>query len=70
VESCNLCVHRVDKGGTPACVEACAAAGHKAILFGDLNDPASEISQRIAAVATRQLRADLNLGTGVRYAGI
>ena len=70
VESCTLCVHRIDRDQLPACVEACAAAGHKAILFGDLNDPASEISQRIAAVATRQLRADLNLGTGVRYAGI
>ena len=70
VESCTLCVHRIDRDQLPACVEACAAAGHKAILFGDLNDPASEISQRIAAVASRQLRADLNLGTGVRYAGL
>jgi len=70
VESCTLCVHRIDRGGTPACVEACAAAGHKAILFGDLNDPASEIAQRVAAVASVQLRADLRLDPGVRYQGI
>ncbi|MEQ1714275.1 MAG: sulfate reduction electron transfer complex DsrMKJOP subunit DsrO, partial [Hyphomicrobium sp.] len=70
VESCTMCVHRVDAGGTPACVEACAAAGHGAMMFGDLNDPASEISKRIATYATRQIRADLGLDPGVRYQGI
>src|SRR5512140_447877 len=39
VESCTLCVHRIDRDQAPACVEACAATGRKAILFGDLNDP-------------------------------
>ena len=70
VESCTLCVHRVDAGGTPACVEACAASGHGAMLFGDLNDPASEIAKRIAQYPTRQVRADLGLDPGVRYQGI
>lgn len=70
VEGCTLCVHRIDKGGTPACVEACAKAGHHAMLFGDLNDPASAISQRIKAVASTQLRADLRLDPGVRYQGL
>jgi len=70
VESCNLCVHRVDAGGTPACVESCASAGHHALVFGDLNDPDSEISKRIRAVATTQLRADLRTDNGVRYRGI
>jgi molybdopterin-containing oxidoreductase family iron-sulfur binding subunit len=40
------------------------------MLFGDLNDPASEISQRIKAVASMQLRADLRLDPGVRYQGL
>jgi molybdopterin-containing oxidoreductase family iron-sulfur binding subunit len=70
VESCTLCVHRIDHDRIPACVEACAAAGHKALLFGDLNDPQSEISQRVAAVATTGVRADLRLGTAVRYQGL
>ena len=70
VESCTLCVHRVDRGRVPACVEACAEAGHGALLFGDLNDPQSEISRRIASLATRQIRADLRLDPGVRYAGL
>jgi molybdopterin-containing oxidoreductase family iron-sulfur binding subunit len=70
VESCTLCVHRIDRDQIPACVEACAATGHKAILFGNLNDPASEISQRIAALATTALRPDLRLDPGVRYQGL
>jgi Fe-S-cluster-containing dehydrogenase component len=70
VEGCTLCVHRVDRGGTPACVEACAAAGHNAMLFGDLNDPESAISKRIREVKTTQVRADLKLDLGVRYEGI
>jgi molybdopterin-containing oxidoreductase family iron-sulfur binding subunit len=70
VEACTLCVHKVDKQEMPACVSACAAAGHEAIIFGDLNNPESEISKRIASYATRQIREDLNLDTGVRYIGI
>jgi len=67
VESCTLCVHRVDEGRQPACVEACAATGHGAMIFGDLNDPESAISRRIAQFPTHQLRADLGCDPGVRY---
>ena len=70
VESCTLCVHRIDKGETTACAEACSKAGHNAILFGDLNNPDSDISKRIRAVTSTQIRADLGLNTGVRYEGI
>ncbi len=70
VESCTLCVHRVDAGGTPACVEACAAAGHRAIIFGDLKYPNSEISKRLAEYPSAALRPDLDLGQGVRYANL
>jgi tetrathionate reductase subunit B len=70
VDGCSLCVHRVDAGNVPACVEACDAAGHRAMIFGDLNDPQSEISQRVAKYATKQVRAELGLNPGVRYHGI
>lgn len=70
VESCTLCVHRVDRDRIPACAEACKKEGHEAILFGDLKDPRSEISQRVAARPSTQLRADLKLNTGVRYHGL
>ncbi len=71
VEGCTLCVHRIDQGGkTTACAEACTKAGHGAIVFGDLNDPESEISRRVREIQTTQLRADLKLDPGVRYHGI
>lgn len=70
VESCNLCVTRVDRGEITACAEACSKTGREAIIFGDLNDPNSEISKRIATYASKQVRADLNLDPGVRYQGI
>lgn len=70
VESCTFCVHRVDEGGTPACVEACDKAEHGAMLFGDLKNPNSEISKELEKQGGKQIRADLGLNTGVRYQGI
>jgi molybdopterin-containing oxidoreductase family iron-sulfur binding subunit len=68
VESCTLCVHRIDRGErSTACAQACPT---KAILFGDLNDPESEISRRVVQIKSAQLRADLRLNTGVRYTGL
>ena len=71
VESCTFCVHKVDRGeGTTACTQACSTEGHQALTFGDLNDPNSDISKRLAKYGGNQVRADLNLNTGVRYRGI
>ncbi len=69
VESCNLCVHRIDEGAgrIPACAEACAREGHQAIVFGDLNNPASKVARAAAEQESQELRADLGLNTGVRY---
>jgi molybdopterin-containing oxidoreductase family iron-sulfur binding subunit len=67
VESCTFCVQRIDKGLKPACVESCPEG---AMLFGDLNDPNSEIAQRVALEKTTQVRGDLKLDLGVRYQGI
>ena len=72
VESCTLCVHRIDegRGRRPACVEACAAEGHHAIAFGDLDDPSSEIARRRRSEPSRELRPELGLATGVRYQNV
>ncbi len=70
VESCTLCVHRVDEGRVPACVEACNDASGGAMLFGDLNDPSSEIAKRVAAYRPARIRADLGTDTGVYYRNI
>ncbi len=70
VESCTMCVHRVDNDEQPACVEACNKTGGKTMFFGDLNDPDSEISQQLKQYGGSQIRADLGLNTGVRYRGL
>jgi molybdopterin-containing oxidoreductase family iron-sulfur binding subunit len=67
VEACSFCVHRIDQGRIPACAEACQ---NRAILFGDLNDANSEIYKKVRSVASVQIRADLQLNTGVRYQGL
>ncbi|MBT7411371.1 MAG: 4Fe-4S dicluster domain-containing protein [Methylococcales bacterium] len=67
VESCTFCVHRVDQDKQPACVEACNESGHKAIVFGDMKDPNSELSVALKTSSSRQIRADLGLNPGVRY---
>ena len=45
MEKCTLCKERTDRGEEPMCVACCPA---KARIYGDLDDPASEISQVIA----------------------
>jgi molybdopterin-containing oxidoreductase family iron-sulfur binding subunit len=68
-EGCTLCVHRLDAGRLPACVEACSGAGG-AMLFGNVGDPESEIAQALRARASTALRAELGLAPAIRYQGI
>lgn len=70
VESCTMCVHRVDADRAPACVEACGGIGRGAMLFGDLADPSSEIAKRVATYRTTRIRADLGCEPGVHYRNI
>jgi molybdopterin-containing oxidoreductase family iron-sulfur binding subunit len=69
-ESCHFCFHRVDQGMEPACVEACKKANHGAIVFGDLNDPSSEVSALLADTMVRALREDLGTKPKIFYVGL
>ena len=52
VEKCNFCGERLAKGLEPACVEACKGTG--AMVFGDLNDPHSEVREVLGKEFTIQ----------------
>ncbi|MBC8157739.1 MAG: 4Fe-4S dicluster domain-containing protein [Alphaproteobacteria bacterium] len=70
VSACTLCVHRVDVGGVPACVEAAEKTAPGAMLFGDLKDPNSAISKKVSEITVTRIRADLGVQPGVLYAGL
>jgi Fe-S-cluster-containing dehydrogenase component len=58
VEKCNFCEERLVKGLLPACVTACR---NKALVFGDVENPGSEI--RLLLGQRFNLRRRANLGT-------
>lgn len=58
VEKCTFCDERLARGQQPACVEACP---EKAMVFGNLDDPASEV--RALLKDRYSLRRKPELGT-------
>lgn len=65
VEKCNFCVERLAKGLLPACVEATGETG--AMIFGDLNDPHSEIRKVLEENFTIQRKPSLGTRPSVFY---
>jgi len=66
VEKCTFCYHRVSNGMLPACVEACPA---KARIFGDQDDPNSEISRVLKANRSFRLQEEKGTKPNVHYIG-
>lgn len=66
-EKCDLCLHRIEQGLAPACVATCNG---RALVFGDLNDPASEVSRLIATHPVQTLRPEAGTEPRVYYIGL
>ncbi|KYH32409.1 sulfate reduction electron transfer complex DsrMKJOP subunit DsrO [Neomoorella mulderi] len=64
VEKCNFCAERIDTGLPPACVEACPAG---ALVFGDLDDPNSEVRKILASRYTIQRKPELGTHPCIYY---
>ncbi|MFO7760855.1 MAG: sulfate reduction electron transfer complex DsrMKJOP subunit DsrO [Thermodesulfobacteriota bacterium] len=65
VEKCSFCAWRLPSGKDPLCVEACGDT--KAMIFGDLNDPGSEINQVLKSRFTIQRKPSLGTKPSIFY---
>ncbi len=63
-DKCTFCVQRLDRGLLPACVTSCVG---RARVFGDLNDPLSDVSRLIAQYPTAHLKSTLGTKPQVFY---
>ena len=66
VDKCTLCIHRVKKGLVPACVQACVGGAR---IFGDMNDPDSEVAQLAARETLTVMKPELGTSPSVSYIG-
>lgn len=64
VEKCTFCVQRVDRGEKPFCVVTCPS---RAMHFGDLNDPNSDVSKLVSTGIAFRLRPECGTRPKVYY---
>jgi Fe-S-cluster-containing dehydrogenase component len=64
VEKCTFCFERLAKGQPPACVAACKDKG---LVFGDLDDPNSEVRQLLRKHPSIQRKPQLGTRPQVYY---
>ncbi len=63
VEKCNFCAERLAVGQAPACVEV----SNGALVFGDLEDPASEVRKLLKTNYAIRRKQGLGTGPSVYY---
>ena len=67
-QKCTMCAHLLDQGWKqPRCAEMCPT---DAIIFGDINDPESEISKIITSIEPYSLHPEYNLAERVLYLNV
>ena len=64
VSKCTFCVERIDRGEKPRCIDLCFV---DARIFGDLDDPTSEISNVLASRSYEQISPEAGTGPSVFF---
>jgi len=64
IQKCRFCIEEVEQGKSPICVDTCIGGAR---IFGDLDDPNSEIVKAIIARKAKPLRPDLGTKPKIYY---
>ena len=63
-QKCTFCIHRIESGKIPRCVQACPSG---AMIFGDLEDEQSEISKLVKSGLAEPYHPEYNTKPSVYY---
>lgn len=66
-QKCTFCVQTLEEGKTPRCVQACA---NEALIFGDLDNPESEVSKMVKPGKAEVFHPEYNTRPSVYYIGL
>jgi Fe-S-cluster-containing dehydrogenase component len=66
-QKCTFCVQRLEEGKVPKCVQVCPS---DALVFGDLDDPKSDVSKIVASKKTEVLNPGRKTRPRVYYVGL
>jgi Fe-S-cluster-containing dehydrogenase component len=66
-QKCTFCAQLVDQGQNPKCVDMCPVS---VITFGDISDPNSNVSKKIASLNAQPLHPEYGTKPSVYYSGL